>query len=324
MRKNILMSLIVVLGVSALIWPLSFTAYAYNYTIPGSSNGTVALDDANVSQVLVPRMNLLTAEGNWSSPHDYYPVYSAGQNVSGAIAGFLNAEDIGVAALRLNVSSLNEVFSVLAKLLANSQMGVSVEKGWLGYPLSSFYEIEKGRFNISDQRPGLYALVVANLSNLSVMTAVPMLVTNEQVVMESDDSAKIGDPLKVSLSLLGDKNMSRIHYAALISEDDYRAIRIDLGYNNGSSSGTTSRITSGVQSMQLLGQPKISQAQVQEVVPLLPQDSAVAMQLSNTSESVMYLLTETTWKPGRYILTGAVYSGKGLDGIVQKTIEMVI
>jgi len=74
--------------------------------------------------------------------------------------------------------------------------------------------------------------------------------------------------------------------------------------------------------LEIRGEPKISQSLVERLLPILPQDSAVALDQSNKTESEMYLLIDEAWKPGKYVLTCGAYSSKGLDGIIQKTIEM--
>jgi|GEM_PF-4352564 len=52
-------------------------------------------------------------------------------------------------------------------------------------------------------------------------------------------------------------------------------------------------------------------------------DSAIALQESNTSSSSMYLITDSGWAPGKYILTCGVYTSRGITGIDQRYVELV-
>jgi hypothetical protein len=85
----------------------------------------------------------------------------------------------------------------------------------------------------------------------------------------------------------------------------------------------TSMININNESLKIVGEPKISQEMVDQILPILPQDSALALAESNETESEMYLIHEGDWKPGRYVLTCGVYSKNGLGGIRQKIIEMI-
>lgn len=121
--------------------------------------------------------------------------------------------------------------------------------------------------------------------------------------------------------LQGQKNTSRKYAAALVSWTDYKAMGIRMS-SNGSKVGMTSAISIGNESLAVLGEPKISQSLAEKLLPIIPQDSAEALDESDKTESEVYLLTDSGWKPGRYVLTCGVYSNMGLDGIEQKIIEM--
>ena len=266
----------------------------------------------------MPHVSLVTPEGNWIYPYEYYPVYPPNKTISGTIfePDRLASTTRGVAALRLNTSSFQEALKGI------SEIAVSGKAELLGFAAPPFNSTGKSRFTLPGMPPGLYGLVVANLSNLAVTTALPMLITNDLISMESPDMVKSGESLKVKIRVLqGQSNTSRKYAAALVSWTDYETMSIKMS-SNGSKSGMTSKISIGNESLDILGEPKISQSLVERLLPILPQDSAVALDQSNNMESEMYLLTDEAWKPGKYVLTCGAYSSKGLDGIIQKTIEM--
>lgn len=304
----ILMLMLIVLGISA--------AGAYNYAMPASPGSGLSLEGA--SEVLMPHVSLVTPEENWTYPYEYYPVYPQNKTISGTIfePDRLAGSSMGVAALRLNTSSFQEALKGISKLTASGKVEL------LGFAALSFNRSGEGHFILPGMPPGLYGLVVANLSNLAVATALPMLITNDQISMESSDTIKSGDNLKVKIRVLqGQSNTSRKYAAALVSRTNYDAMSIKMSSNK-SKSGISSKISMGNESLEILGEPKISQSLVERLLPILPQDSAVALDQSNSTESEMYLLTDSAWKPGKYVLTCGAYSSKGLDGIVQKTIEI--
>jgi len=305
MRFAVLM--LIVLGISA--------ADAYDYVMPASPGRGLALEGAN--EVLMPHVSLVTPGGNWTYPYEYYPVYSQNKTISGTLfqPERLAGSRVGVVAVRLNTSSFQEALKGLSKLAVSGKVEL------LGFSAPSINRTGKGHFTLPGMPPGLYALVVTNLSSLAVTTALPMLITNDLISMESPDRVKSGDSLKVKIRVLqGQRNASRKYAAVLVSWADYKAIGIRIS-SNGSKFGTTSEICIGNESLEVLGEPKISQSLVEKLLPIIPQDSAVALDESNKTESEVYLLTDSGWKPGRYVLTCGVYSNMGLDGIGQKIIE---
>jgi methanogen extracellular protein (TIGR04279 family) len=305
MRIAVLM--LVVLGI--------YAAGAYDYALPASP-GSLALEGA--VEVLMPQVSLVAPGGNWTYPYEYYPVYTQNKTISGNLSEpeRLAGSKVGVAALRLNTSSFQEALKGLSKLAVSGKVEL------LGFSAPLINRTGKGHFTMPGMPPGLYALVVANLSSLAVTTALPMLITNDQISIESPDKVKSGDSMLVKIRVLeGQRNVSRKYAAALVSWADYKAIGIRMS-SNGSKVGMTSKISIGNESLEVLGEPKISQSLAEKLLPIIPQDSAVAMDESNKTESEMYLLTDSGWKPGRYVLTCGVYSNRGLDGIGQKIIEM--
>ena len=141
--------------------------------------------------------------------------------------------------------------------------------------------------------------------------------------MESPSKVAKNKTLKVKVKILqGQRNISRKYGAVIVSWENYRVTRINTS-SNSSKERMTSMISIGNESLKIVGEPNMSQEMVDQILPILPQDSALALAESNETESEMYLIHEGDWKPGRYVLTCGVYSNNGLGGIRQKIIEMI-
>ena len=229
----------------------------------------------------------------------------------------MTGSTIGVIVLKLNTSSFQEALRELYKLEALD----GVEPA--GFTSISLNGTGIGHFSIHGLASGLYALLVVDLKKLSVMYALPILITDDEMSVESPDIVAKGETLKVKIKVLqGQRNISRKYGTAIVSWETYRATRINAG-SNGSKERMTSMISIGNESLKIVGEPRISQEMVDQILPILPVDSALALAESNETESEMYLIHEGDWKPGRYVLTCCVYSNNGLGGIRQKIIEMI-
>ena len=288
-----------------------------NYTYPNNIGGWLKLEGAY--DVLMPQINLILPEGNWTYPYDYYPVYARNQNISGTFFGtsHMAGSTVVVSVRRLNTSSFQEALRELYKLEAQDKVEPT------GVTPISLNGTGTGHFRIPGMASGLYALLVVDPKKPSVLSALPMLITDDEISIESSDKASTNEMLKVKINVLHDqRNISKKFGAAIVSLETYRAARINTG-SNGSKEGMTSTVSIGNESLKIVGEPRISQGMVDQILPILPQDSALALAESNGTKAEMYLMHEGDWKPGRYVLTCGVYSNNGLGGIRQKIIEMV-
>ena len=272
-----------------------------------------------MTALLMPHVDLNIPEGNWTYPYDYYPVYARNQNISGTFYGTspMAGSTIGVSVLKLNTSSFQEALRELYRLeiLNNVEPTGSIPVSLNG--------IGTGHFRISGQTPGLYALLVMDLKKPLVVSALPILVTDDNVSVESLVKAAKGEPLKVKINILhGQRNISRKFGAAIVSLENYRATHINTS-SKGSKVSMSSTISIGNESLRIIGEPRISQEIVDQLLPILPSDSALALAESNGTGAEMYLMHDGDWKPGRYVLTCGVYSNNSLGGIRQRIIEMV-
>ena len=291
-----------------------------NYTLPTYPNkigGWLTFEAAN--NVLMPHTMLNMPEGNWTYPYDHYPVYTMNQNISGTVYGTsrMASSTIDMIILKLNTSSFQEALRELYKLEALDRVEPA------GFTSVSLNGTGIGHFSIHGLASGLYALLVVDLKKVSVMSAIPILITDDEISVESQDIAAKGETLKVKIKVLkGQRNISRKYGAAIVSWENYRSTHINTS-SNWSKERMTSMISIGNESLKIVGEPKISQEIVDQILPILPVDSALALAESNENESEMYLIHEGDWKPGRYVLTCGVYSKNGLGGITQKIIEMI-
>lgn len=291
-----------------------------NYTLPtytGKIGSWLTFEGGH--DVLMPHTVLNMPEGNWTYPYDYYSVYTRNQNMSGTFSGTsrLAGSTIGVVVQRLNTSSFQEALRELYKMEALDRSETT------GVTSISLNGTGIGHFSIHGLASGLYAFLVVDLKKLSVMSALPVLITDDEISVESPDIAAKGETLKVKIKVLqGQRNISRKYGTAIVSMETYRATSINIS-GNGSKEMMTSMINIKNESLKIVGEPKISQEMVDQILPILPVDSALALAESNETESEMYLIHEGDWKPGRYVLTCGVYSKNGLGGIRQKIIEMI-
>jgi methanogen extracellular protein (TIGR04279 family) len=192
-----------------------------------------------------------------------------------------------------------------------------------GFTAISLNGTGTGNFSLQGIASGLYALLVLDTKKLSVMSAIPILITDDGISVDSPSQAGTSETLKVKIKVLhGMRNITRKFGAAIVSMETYRATHINTS-SNGSKDTLTSVISIGNESLKIVGEPRISQDMVDQILPILPADSALAMAESSDTSSEMYLMHEGDWKPGKYVLTCGVYSNNGLGGIRQNIIEMI-
>ena len=126
-----------------------------------------------MTALLMPHVDLNIPEGNWTYPYDYYPVYARNQNISGTFygTGRMAGSTIDVTVLKLNTSSYHEALREIYKLEALN--GVEPTE----FTSMSLNVTGIGNFSIHGLASGLYALLVVDPKKLSVMSALPLLVT---------------------------------------------------------------------------------------------------------------------------------------------------
>ena len=271
------------------------SAQNFNYyaqpTYPIKGGGWLTLEGAN--EVLMPRVNLNMPDGTWTYPYDYYPVYARDQNISGTFHGTSQTagSTIGLSVLKLNTSSFQEALRELYNLEA---LGRFAPRELTSISLN---DTGIGHFRVHGPTSGLYALLVVDERKLSIMSALPMLVTDDDISVESPDDATTNETLMVKINILhGQGNISRKFGAAIVSLETYRKASIRTS-SEGSKGSMTSMISIGNESMKIVGEPRISQGMVDQILPILPEDSALAMVDSNKTEAECTSCTTQTGSP---------------------------
>lgn len=307
--------IVLILGISV-VW-----GQTYNYSLPssGKSEDIYGLILEGESEVLMPNISLTMPDGNWTYPYHYFPIYAQNQTVSGTFLGSTLQEGsvARVELARLNTSSFIDILRELAGPVALEEMEIV-----RALPIS-LNSTGDAHFALPGLPPGLYTLTIANLSNLMVMSALPILVVEDNISIDAPDMLSPGDFFEVKIQALnGSENASRKYGAALISKKDYGTARLSMD-GNWSNKSLISTVSIGDESVRLRGEPSISQGLIEDIFPILPQDSAFALDESSGIKSEIFLITDTAWEPGEYILTCGIYSRHGLAAIKQKCIELM-
>ena len=185
-------------------------------------------------------------------------------------------------------------------------------------------------FALNGLSSGIYTIFIMDENNSVVLSALPLLVSKAELILQMPDNIKAGDfmQLKVNISTANNQsisqsdNSSRIFAAIMISRKDYENASLKLD-TNGTKESLKSTLTLGDKSMQIQ-LSNISSEQLMPLLYLLPENSAIGIQESKEPWADILLITDENWAKGSYILTSAVYSsGKGLLGLNQETVEVV-
>jgi methanogen extracellular protein (TIGR04279 family) len=272
-----------------------------------SPMGGVLLEGTNL--IRAPEMSITGPEANWTYPYSYYPIYVAGQTISGTYIGPEGASGTVVAYISgFNVSEFLNGSFVPSRAVQN---GMSFALNRTGV----------AQFSVSGVQSGVYTLYIVDENSSTVLSEIPLLITPQNVSIDSPSEVRAGGIMNVTVKTSGTENMTRYYGAVMFSRKDYDGVRLNISKNGGNLSST---IEWGNTSMQVLGLPALSMAFVTKLLPILPQDSAAGMQESTKPEAGFYLITDPNWEQGDYILTCAVYSsGTGMLGMGQREVEVV-
>ena len=249
---------------------------------------------------------------NWTYPYSYYPIYSEGQRISGYFIGKNLQSDHNVS---LSISDFN-----LSKFFSASAVNATNARGNI-FPIK-LNNTGFSNFTLQGLKSGTYTLSAADEVNSTVLSMVPLIVTPQEISINSSKKVLAGGALKVTVKSLGTDNLTKYYGAVMISKKDYESMKLDIA-SNGSQRNVSSIIAFGNRSMTVQGFPSISSEMLLKLFAILPQDSAVGMQVAAKPEAEFYLMTDPGWEHGNYILTCVVYSsGKGILGMRQIPVEV--
>jgi hypothetical protein len=155
---------------------------------------------------------------------------------------------------------------------------------------------------------GEYILLAKDTKQSSVLAQLPLLVQDE-LTMNSPENLTAGQVLNVGLVRAGNPTNHAVG-CLLLPERDYNKINVTIAESLIINKGNLSADIGGITS-----------EQVMQILPLFPENCAIAMESEATSPSNLSLITEKGWERGDYMLLGASYSPQGIS-LAQKVVEI--
>lgn len=318
MRFPIPLVLLLCLCSAALAQDYAFTPH------DGEDESWIVLEGDN--NIQMPKTSFTSLDANWTYPFRYFPIYAENQSISAII---LCPASLAGKEARICISSFS-IFDLLSSFQTqdqNNENETTIMEG--NCTQIRLNETGDARYTLEGASSGLYTIKAVDALNSTVLAATPTLIAKGEIVMNYSSEIAPGDILPVeieTLPTLGNKNEneseSRVYGAIMIPSQDYDTARISLAVNDTVESLITT-IALGNSSTRVQGLPEVSSALLMNILTLLPQNSGIAMQESAKQNVELYILTDTTWAKGEYILTCAVYSQKdGLIGMGQGIVEV--
>lgn len=292
--------LVLVLGLFSVF---NFMDVIPGYAQEGSQFGAILLEKTDAIEM--PQLNI---GANWSYAYEGIPVIGENQSLNGSISSGLKSSGVNLCI---------KPFSATEILKASEVENLSCTGTSLELNLT-----EQANFSIPGMAEGLYTLSLSDLNRTQELSALQLLVAQEDLALRLPSSIQAGDPLKVEANISG-INQSKIFGVIMISGQDYDNMSLNLTSRE-SGSGYNSTLKIGEREGQLPSLTNLSYDLAMDLLYLLPQNSAVAIQESLQSDVELFLITDTAWPKGEYILTCAVFSSKeGLLGLKQETVKVM-
>jgi methanogen extracellular protein (TIGR04279 family) len=262
------------------------------------------LDGAN--QIETPFMN---SSMNKTYLEDHLLVYAENQSLNGTFSGPISMAGSDI---KVCISGFD-----IAKFLSPYSAGAGMMNNCSG-PSAKLNSTGVARFIVPGVPSGMYTLFVIDKNSSAALMAMPLLITQRNLTIQTPEKIMAGDVLKIKMNTTDAGNQTRIFAAVMISIKDYENASINL--MNGTKNITLSL---GSKSIEIKEMPSLSSDLLMEMMYLLPQNSAVGMQESQNQEAELSLITDAQWPKGFYILTCVKYSpGRGLIGLKQEAIEV--
>lgn len=281
-----------------------------NQTSACGMSGDILLNGTNL--IKAPEFSFITPGLNWTYPYSYYPIYSEGQKISGH---FMGPDQLAGANIKLCVSAFN-----LSRFINASAADIADEQGDMSQV--ELNDTGDGYFTIQGQRIGTYMLSAIDRPNSTVLSMMPLIITAQEISVDSPAKVHPGEILKAAVKIPESDNLTKYYGGVMVLSEDYEGMNLNIA-TNGSQRNLSSTIAFGNRSMTVQGLPGISMDLLMKLSTILPQNSAVAMQVSSKTEAELNLMTDPGLERGRYILTCVVYSpGKGILGMRQIPVEV--
>ena len=302
-------------------------------TIASDYNATLHADDpfegnwtelCGPSSIMIPAIILTRSGASWTYPHELHPVYTPDQNITGT---FFGANRLANQTVHINVADLNISDFLRAMNVVAGPVRINPDGDSFGLNVSGDVS-----FSIPGTPPGIRALYVIDNNSSTVLSAVPVLIAEREIMVEAPSVVGPGDLLFVKISVPNDPINGSInesddvhfHYGAiLIALEDYRKIKLTMT-GNGTLEDASFFLGKGENSVEIPRNFKFSSDMLMDFVMILPPESAVTFQMGlHEQESELCMITEPDWAQGTYILTCAVISDSGIIGLKQTMIEMI-
>ena len=273
----------------------------------------------------LPKMSL--ADGaKEAAPFSSLPILSSNQSITptlllGQNCSASDVSNISVCLSSFNITSFLAGLPVAANVSRENCAKVLLDNN-NDFNNSSSYHISG--FQILNAESGMYTAYVIDENRSEVLNAAPLLIIEGKIILQTPDKVMSEEPfIQVKMNTTAQENQSKFFAAIMISRRDYENISLSLSKNE-SSEYSDLILSMGDKSLLLPFPPKISSELLMDMLPLLPQNSAVGLQESPQPGVDLILMTDKPWEKGEYILTSAVYSSaKGLLGIKQNKIEVI-
>ncbi|OPY53319.1 MAG: hypothetical protein A4E49_01426 [Methanosaeta sp. PtaU1.Bin112] len=312
--KNILLLLLIVLANMAALGNTSSAFFVYSSG--GSSIGFEGNDTLLMPKIALPN-------GTASMEHfERLPVYSINQSINGTYHSSLEPA-------ASNISMCISPFDLSFFISDDYGVDFSGKICEKYYPLlnssnSNYIEnAESKSFLLSRTRSGMYSLYFFDEEKSSLLISMPLLITEGQTILQAPSIVEADEPfIPVMMNTSVPGNESKFFAAILISRSNYENASLGIAKNR-TTSGLDITLSLGSKSLHIDGPISVSSKLLMDLLPLLPENSAVGLQESSHPGVDLILLPDNSWVKGEYILTGGIYSpGKGLVGIKQSVIHI--
>lgn len=183
------------------------------------------------------------------------------------------------------------------------------------------FSIKKDK--MADWNSGLYAIYALDRNRSIVIPAQAFFLTEGKALLQAEDSYPSGDPLiKINLSTGREDNRKKLFAAVIMPRKEYDNATIRLVANE-SKPWPVLALSLGSRYMEAEANPATLQGQLMDLITLMPENSAISVQVSTQSAVDLILLADEPWQKGEYVLNCAIYvPGAGLQGLKQKIINV--